>query len=171
MYIFIYTYVYIYIQYIPMYIYIYISIKHDDVPFQMVFNSGCNCLDFLFMIFSSSINHQENHRQTSSHSSLYEPIPLTSNKVMFLVHPHKNLLGNHCVSNPSTRNQRISTPAHLLWCKSKIALCLESVVQINPKLFMGSKSHYKNNPSSEEVCYSILSRTHFLHLMMIERMN
>jgi hypothetical protein len=51
--------------------------------------------------------------------------------------PHVNLLGVQRVSNPSTGNQCISTPAHSLWYKSKILFSAGLGVQINLKSVHG----------------------------------
>jgi len=50
------------------------------------------------------------------------------------------LPGIHRVSNPSTVNQRISNPAHSLWCKSKITLGSELGIQINLQGVWGVES-------------------------------
>jgi len=44
--------------------------------------------------------------------------------------PHEKLPRIHRVSNQSTGNQRISTPAHSLWYKIELDFSSEVVVQI-----------------------------------------
>jgi len=48
-------------------------------------------------------------------------------------YPHETLLGIQWASNPSTENQRKSTPAHSNGCKSETHVSLELMVQIKQK--------------------------------------
>ena len=47
--------------------------------------------------------------------------------------PHQNLLGSHRVSTSPLKTQRVSTPAHPFWYKSKVHFSFDLMVQIKQK--------------------------------------
>ena len=55
----------------------------------------------------------------------------------FDIKPHEKLLGIQRVSNPSTGNQGISTPAHSMVVRIGKYVSSESMVQIEPKTVTG----------------------------------
>ena len=56
--------------------------------------------------------------------------------------PHQNLLGSHRVSTSPLKTQRVSTPAHPFWYKSKVHFSFDLMVQIKQKRGYGvEKSH------------------------------
>jgi len=73
---------------------------------------------------------------------LYSQLSLVCLRVSRSPHqsPHERLLGIQRVSNPSTENQRISTPAHSNGCKADSNLVWSYWYKSNKRVFMGSKT-------------------------------
>ena len=72
------------------------------------------------------------------YSLLKEPYSNCAKKItLVFCNPHEMLLGIQRVSNPSTGNKRISTPAHCEWYKSEKHVSSEFMVYIKQKTGYG----------------------------------